>query len=80
MPAIKIGVVISLFKRNSGTEKEGDFELTWLSGKDLACAEDFRIPWGSGMAGSSPSSLRTLSKDWEEIWREGMPYCLLWEY
>jgi hypothetical protein len=32
-----------------------------------------RIPWGSGIAGSSPSSLKISSKDWEEIWRDGMP-------
>ena len=45
--------------------------VSTLGGEDV-----LRMPWGSGMAGSSPSSLRISSKDWGEIWRGGMPYCL----
>ncbi len=54
--------------------------LVWIlgSGKALWGDEGFRIPWGSGMAGSSPSSLKMSSKDWWEIWRAGMPYCSPW--
>ena len=74
---IKKRFVFNAFKRRLGMEKDGDFDFTWLSVEGLGGAEDLRIPCGSGMAGSSPNSLRMSSKDWGEIWRGGMPYYLL---
>jgi hypothetical protein len=76
LPKIQIGLKLSPFSSNVLVEKEGFGDLVWGASSILDEEEVLRIPWGSGMAGSSPNSLRMSSKDWGEIWRGGMPYCL----
>jgi hypothetical protein len=75
LPKIQIGLKLRPFISNVLVEKEGFGVLVWGDGSILGEEEVLRIPWGSGMAGSSPRSLRMSSKDWGEMWRGGMPYC-----
>jgi hypothetical protein len=79
-PKIQIGLKLSPFTWSGLVEKEGFGVLVWGDESILGGEEVLRIPWGSGMAGSSPNSLRMSSKDWGEIWRGGMPYCLFWRW
>jgi hypothetical protein len=72
---IQTGLKLSPFSSKVLVEKGGFEVLVWGDGSILGGEDVLRIPWGSGMAGSSPSSLKISSKDWEEIWRGGMTYC-----